>query len=88
MIKTYKRWNVFERKFFWLNTMAICILALAAFLMAFDKLLEPPYKLGALTGMAAGYAYYRSILWRNLSRLEAEWKGSAIREISSLTLNP
>ncbi|MBI2657798.1 hypothetical protein HYX08_03850 [Candidatus Woesearchaeota archaeon] len=88
MIKTYKRWNVFERKFFWLNTMAICILFLAVFFMSLDRLLEAPYKLGVMTGMIAAYAYYRSILWRSLSRLEAEWKGSASPEMSAIPLNP
>lgn len=87
MIKAYKRWNVFERKFFWLNTMAICILVIAVFLMALDKFLELPYKFGAITGMVAAYAYYRSILWRNLSGLEAEWKGKASPETIPMAPN-
>ena len=74
MFKAYRRWNIFERKFFWLNNLGITILMFGSFGIGITAIYIE-LKLKIFFIMAVSYALGREWLWNRLEAIEAEWKG-------------
>ena len=72
-MKSYNKWNIFEKKFFWLNNLVITVLMVGSVVISALYFLSDAYKFGVITGLIICYAVYRCLLWNNLERLETEY---------------
>ena len=75
IIKSYKRWNFFERRWFWAN---MTLTILLVYSMFFFKNLIP------FIIFESFLIYYWNLIFRSLSRQEMEWKGLIIDPITNI----
>ena len=79
--KPYKKWNIFEKKFFWLNNLGITIMMFGSVGTGIAPL-SYELKIEIIVFLMMGYVIGRTWLWNHLKVLEFEWKRVAIDPIT------
>ena len=79
IIKSYKRWNFFERRWFWTN-LILTTLGTYSFVVS-DIIFK---NVVSLIIFEAFLIYYGNIIYRSLTRQEMEWKGLVIDPITNM----
>jgi len=77
MPRPYKKWNIFEKRFFWLNNLGIAIMMIGSvFVLMLPT--SHPFKLEIVALLMTSYAIGRTFIWNKLEKLEAQWKNRMI----------
>lgn len=71
--RPYKKWNIFEKKFFWLNNLGIAIMMFGSVFVLILPI-NHSIKLEVVALLMTSYALGRTYLWNKLEKLEAQWK--------------
>lgn len=82
IIKKYKKWNPFERRWFWSNLILTALGTYSFFV--FDIIFR---NVAALIFFEALLIYYNNVIYRSLTRQEMEWKGLVIDPITSMEVS-
>ena len=85
MLKAYRRWNTFEKKYFWSKTLYIGAFGGYSINLLTNPIYISPifYRVGVITVIIALTAYAINLMKRSLSRQEREWKGLIIDPITN-----
>ena len=75
--KPYKKWNIFERRFFWLNNLGIAIMMFGSFVAVIIPTFNNSIKAEIVAFLMTSYAIERTYLWNKLEKLEAQKKQTA-----------
>lgn len=79
--RPYKKWNIFEKRFFWLNNLGILILMFGSIGIGLSQF-SYELKIEIIVFLMMGYALGRAWLWKYLEALESQWKGTIIDPIT------
>ena len=74
MFKAYKRWNMFERRFFWINNTTIVLLMGLSTTSMLIPFMEEAHKWSIVIMLCVMYVIFRSYAWNRLEWMEGEWK--------------
>ena len=76
MIKKYRSWNKFERRYFWSN-MVLTMLGTYPVIYSLEK-----YKFITPIVLIPLLVYYNHVIHKNLTNQEREWKGIVLDPIT------
>lgn len=84
LIKAYKQWNTFEKKYFWGKTLYIGAFGGYSINLFINPVYTSSifYRLGIMTMIIFLTAYSINLMRRSLSRQEREWKGIIIDPVT------
>lgn len=83
MFKAYNKFNIFEKKFFWLNNLGIVLMMVGSVTAGISPI---PYefKIKIIISLMMSYAIGGTLLWNTLEKLETQWKGNT-KEVEVIT---
>ena len=90
MIKQYKSWNIFERRYFWSGILYISLFGGYSLNLMANPVYNSSiyYRLGVITVMMMLCIHSIKLIKNSLLRWEMEWKGIVIDPITNKKISP
>ena len=83
LVRKYKRWNTFERIYFWTGITIVTIGVTFSISVLSNNMISIIARLGMVSGAIAILAYYQNVIYRSLSEQERVLKNIIVDPITN-----